>query len=327
MGVSLVSSRSTKEIRRTLFEDGNAKCPICLEAFTEAEAIEGQTVTLEHVPPKALGGKPMCLTCTKCNVGAGQGVDQAATLLTRSPKATIEILGRLETVYLTDDLAGSLLGKVTSPRHRPEELREWLKTKPTLTLTLTSPKPEYAAVSWLKSAYLSVFSLLGSTAGYRYAESKSIETVRRKILDPYSNVIRTFSFRCPESSLDEGITLMRTPLLCWSVKMRDCLVVLPRGGDDSFYESLEALREQVGTGSIEFTGSPTWYLLRFGFLPTASFQLKDPADFSAKHKLDTLFGKQMRIASPEVAGSGVCTDHQEQHVTVLFTSIDVRSAV
>ena len=120
-----MSSRSTKEIRRTLFEDGNAKCPICLEAFTEAEAIEGQTVTLEHVPPKALGGKPMCLTCTKCNVGAGQGVDQAATLLTRSPKATIEILGRLEAVYLTDDLVlppssvATRLRAVVQVRKRP----------------------------------------------------------------------------------------------------------------------------------------------------------------------------------------------------------------
>ena len=318
-----MSRKSLKKIRRDLYEAGNVRCPICLRPFTQAEALEGRTVTVEHVPPKALGGTPMCLTCKDCNAGAGHGVDQAAVLLTRRPKATVEIMGQKETIYLSDDPTSGSLGTITSPRHRPEDFREWLKTKPTMTLTVQTPKPEYAAVSWLKSAYLSVVCLLGPTAGYRYAESKSLEVVRRQILQPRSNLIRSFSFRCPDSSLDAGITLARSPLLCWSVKMRDCAVVLPRGGDDSFYGSLKALRQRVGTGSFQVTGRPTWNLLRFGFLPAVSFLLKDPADFRTKHKLDTLFGASMRIATPDFAGSGVCADHQGRYVTVLFTSADV----
>ena len=281
---------------------------------------------MEHVPPHAFGGKAMCLTCTRCNVGAGQGVDQAAVLLTRPHKATVEIMGKEETIHLSDDPTSGSLGTITSSRHRPEDFREWIRTKPTMTLTVRTPKPEYAAVSWLKSAYLSVVSLLGPTAGYRYAESKSLEVVRRQILQPRSNLIPSYSFRCPDSPLDAGITLARSPLLCWSVKMRDCVVVLPRGGDDSFYGSVKALRTRVGTGSFQVTGRPTWNLLKFGFLPTASFSLKDPADFRTKHKLNTLFGASMRIATPDFAGSGVCADHQGRYVTVLFTSGDIPDA-
>ena len=319
-GVSLVSRKSLKEIRRGLYGAGNIRCPICLERFTEDAA--GRTVTLEHVPPKALGGKPMCLTCKRCNAGAGHGVDQAAVLLTRPPKATVEIMGQKETIHLSADPTSRSLGTITSPRHRPEDFSEWLKTKPTMTLTVRTLKSEYAAVSWLKSAYLSVVSLLGPTAGYRYAESKSLEVVRQQILQPRSNLIRSFSFRCPDSALDTGITLARSPLLCWSVKMHDSLVVLPRGGDNSFYRSLEALRQRVGTGHLQVTGSPTWNLLRFGFLPTASFQLKDAATFSTKYKLDTLFGVAMRVATPDFAASGFCADHQGRHGTVLFTGAD-----
>ena len=317
-----MSRKSLKEIRRGLYEAGNIRCPICLERFTEAEALDGRTVTLEHVPPKALGGKPMCLTCTSCNVGAGHGVDQAAVLLSRPPKATVKIIGQEETIHLSDDPTSRLLGTITSPRHRPEDFSDWLKTKPTMTLTVRTPKSEYAAVSWLKSAYLSVVSLLGPPAGYRYAESKSLEMVRQQILQPRSKLIPSFSFRCPDSSLDSGITLVRSPLLCWSVKMRGSLVVLPRGGDDSFYGSLEALRQRVGTGALQVTGSPTWNLLRFGFLPTISFQLKNATTFRSRYRRDTLFGVSMKVATPDFAGSGFCANHQGRHGTVLFTSTD-----
>ena len=134
-----MSRKSHKEIRRSFYEAGNIRCPICLERFTEAEALDGRTVTLEHVPPKALGGKPMCLTCTSCNVGAGHGVDQAAVLLNRPPKATVKIMGQEETIHLSDDPTNRLLGTITSPRHRPEDFSDWLKTKPTITLTVRTP--------------------------------------------------------------------------------------------------------------------------------------------------------------------------------------------
>jgi len=230
-------------------------------------------------------------------------------------------MGQEESIQLIDDPStGGLLGRVTSPRHRSEDFREWLKTKPEMTFRLRSPKPEFAAISWLKSAYLSVVSLLGPIAGYRYAESKSLALVRRQIMRSDSDLLRNFSLRCPDSSLDHGITLARLPIACWSVKLGDRVVLLPRGDDAFFYKSLEALRKRVGAGSIEVTGSPTWHLLRFGFLPAASLELKDSADVRAKHGVSTLFGTPMKVATPEFVGAGVCADHQGRQVTVLFTS-------
>ena len=32
-------------------------CPICKAGFTESQAKEGKEITLEHVPPKSIGGK------------------------------------------------------------------------------------------------------------------------------------------------------------------------------------------------------------------------------------------------------------------------------
>ncbi len=43
-------------------------CPICLGSFFEFDPKE---LTVEHVPAKALGGKPLLLTCRQCNNEAG----------------------------------------------------------------------------------------------------------------------------------------------------------------------------------------------------------------------------------------------------------------
>lgn len=42
---------------------GNDKCPICWVPFSKS-----RPPTVEHVPPKSLGGVMACLTCRECNV-------------------------------------------------------------------------------------------------------------------------------------------------------------------------------------------------------------------------------------------------------------------
>ena len=78
-----MSRKSGERVRLGLYRAGNLKCPICLTSFTEEEAKAGETVTLEHVPPKALGGSVLCLTCAPCNAGAGGSLDQAAATMNR----------------------------------------------------------------------------------------------------------------------------------------------------------------------------------------------------------------------------------------------------
>lgn len=49
-------------------------CPQCLKPFRQ-EDLDSGTLTLEDVPPKALGGKPLMLTCKTCNNAAGTRLD------------------------------------------------------------------------------------------------------------------------------------------------------------------------------------------------------------------------------------------------------------
>ncbi len=55
---------------------GRYACPLCGNEFVEADAATGQ-LTIEHVPPRAVGGKPLCLTCKQCNDRGGSLVDSA----------------------------------------------------------------------------------------------------------------------------------------------------------------------------------------------------------------------------------------------------------
>jgi hypothetical protein len=68
----------TKERRLKIFRYGSAGiakytggdsslyyCPICGAGYPESSAITGIELTLEDVPPKSVGGKPILLTCIK----------------------------------------------------------------------------------------------------------------------------------------------------------------------------------------------------------------------------------------------------------------------
>lgn len=53
-------------------------CPLCGVGYTkDAFYGEEKLLTLEHVPPKVLGGKELLLTCKECNNSAGDTVDAA----------------------------------------------------------------------------------------------------------------------------------------------------------------------------------------------------------------------------------------------------------
>ena len=70
-----MSAKTSRERRLEFFRLGNTHCPICLAAFTEDGVGAGRNVTLEHTPPKALGGREACLTCEPCNQRASATSD------------------------------------------------------------------------------------------------------------------------------------------------------------------------------------------------------------------------------------------------------------
>ena len=52
-------------------------CPLCMEIFYGSALNQSVSnpLTLEDVPPKALGGKPVILTCKSCNNNSGRDLD------------------------------------------------------------------------------------------------------------------------------------------------------------------------------------------------------------------------------------------------------------
>jgi len=52
-------------------------CPSCLVAYPR-EAVTARVLTIEDVPPKVLGGRPMLLTCVECNSSSGTNFDAHA---------------------------------------------------------------------------------------------------------------------------------------------------------------------------------------------------------------------------------------------------------
>ena len=178
-----MSRKTGRSKRLRLYDRGNTACPICLTGFTRDQASSGRTVTLEHVPIKALAGQARCLTCRNCNAEAGRRIDQAAA--TRAQYrfgVTVDILGKRDTFML------SLDGKALTPPfagYSKQDWQDWENSEsPTLTMSLKIPDAKAVAASSLKSAYLAMFSLLGPRGGYSYVEGDALTPIRQRIMDP-----------------------------------------------------------------------------------------------------------------------------------------------
>ncbi len=181
-------------------------------------------------------------------------------------------------------------------------------------ISFTVPKPRFAAVSHLKSAYLSVFSLLGQH-GYRYAESKALLPVRQQIMNPGEEVIRQhFACKAGDWAVEGNAIIMNREQQYWAVKVGDCIVLLPQGGDESFFEEAEVLRGD-GHGTIN---GPLWYPLKFGQDYRGSMTFKSDVDIRAQFGVDNLFGKYGKaVDSNGTEYQFVIADHQGLHASIV----------
>ena len=302
-------SRSSRRDQRLHFYDlGNDRCPICLTGFERRAVEAGTEATLEHVPPRGLstGSTALCLTCKRCNNTAGEGVDQAATTLarwtSRSIKVRVDFPGMPPlTGHLTPGGNGGLL-----VQGRPG-VESRLAADAEFRISFKLPKPRFAAVSHLKSAYLSVFSLLGPH-GYGYAESRALLPVRQQIMNPGEEIIRDhFACKAGDCTVDGDAIIMNREQQHWAVKVGDCIVLLPRGGDESFYEEAEAIRGD-GHGTIN---GPAWRPLKFGQDYRGSMTFKTDVDIRALFGVDNLFGKDGKTVDTNgIERPFVIADHQ-----------------
>lgn len=223
----------------------------------------GSLLTVEDVPPRHSGGRPLVLTCRACNSAAGHGIDAMADRVERSIRALagdVPIHGRLhvgnDEVPARIELRSAGQSRVTMLGGAPTALgriAEYLDglTRASdqndpfrLSFQLTDPNERRAKVSWLKSAYLAVFSLLG----YRYAMHPFLGPVRRQIQEPDREHLSTFSTRLavPMPFSECRIFRVANPDIpsCWGVLMGSILVLLPHGDPNVLYPRLTELKAQ-----------------------------------------------------------------------------------
>lgn len=234
-------------------------CPLCINGFSEE--LIGR-LTLEHVPPKSVGGSRLVLTCDRCNSeGGGKvGVDTHASTVEKLRKFREGTLGyplrgklHVDSLSLNvsierrdEGLSISGLEKQNPPgacNRLKQILDEYVNTKKRdWKLHLSFPTIKYSMshqrVSWLRAAYLAAFAALG----YRYAFRPVLNMVRDQIRNPGEDVISFFHFVRQEApSPSQFLMLVRSPQ--WAkgvlVNMGRHYVMLPFLDNDSdFYERL-----------------------------------------------------------------------------------------
>lgn len=252
-------------------------CPLC--AVTEADGrarmrlftadMLGTLLSVEDVPPRHSGGRPLVLTCKACNSTAGHGIDAVADRVERSLRTLAgqePARGRLHIgdhevpAKIEMNAAGenriTMLGGAPTTLSRIEAYFDGL-TRATggiepfrLSFQLTDPNDKRAKVSWLKSAYLALFALLG----YRYAMHPFLGPVRQQIQEPKQEHLDAFSFRLPLALPFSECRVFRIskPELpaCWGVQMGPILVFLPHGDPRVLYRRLADLKAE--RASFEF---------------------------------------------------------------------------
>lgn len=308
----------TKKQRLRLFRLGNNKCPICLQPFTEQAVEKGETVTLEHVPPRSFdaGGIAMCLTCGPCNHSAGRAEQVALDAALDEGKVRLDVPGLPPFTARVAATAQDGLALRVSRRSdvTPDAFGKALRESRTFTIKGRAPTAHQVNVPWLKAAYLSVFSLLG-VRGYTYAEGAAIEAVREQIMKPGDEIIPRFAAEASPWKERDGI-LVNTTTPSWVVKMGERIVLLPRSWDQTFYERIG----NSPAGEIAAGGGPLWFPARFGANRRVT-RLQIPES----HKPLELLGEDGFGATGQVTQAGetvpfVVVDRRGRELTIMITA-------
>ncbi|GAB3831725.1 HNH endonuclease [Dactylosporangium cerinum] len=159
-------------------------CPLCLVAWPRS-AVTTRLLTEEHVPPHALGGRGLLLTCAECNNTAGTALDAHAVrrrhvedfAAGRATGHTLPVTVHADgiplrgTIQWTDD--GSLQIFGVPQRNHPGQQAAHLRTldeyadqaDPNPDVAFTIQGDRYDAnrdrLSWVRAAYLAAFAALG----------------------------------------------------------------------------------------------------------------------------------------------------------------------
>ena len=255
-------------------------CPICGLGYPESSAIMGDNLTLEDVPPNSIGGKPILLTCRKCNSSAGHTIDTAVSskkkfedfekILCGKEKGTVPFvtlsLGELHiaaSIYKENSIDIRPLEKANAPSTIEKYKMHLMKIsgsnsngfefKRSITHKYDN---RFFKLSHLKSAFLIVFAWLG----YRYAFDPRLDVVRQQIQEPENDILGTrFWIEGNESIPLNKIMLLSSPLPIFFVSFNGFCIVLPSlESTGDIYSSLSSYWEKGQRINLQAKMSYSW---------------------------------------------------------------------
>lgn len=240
-------------------------CPICAKGFSKSDAETG-VLSMEHVPPLSLGGRPLLLTCSVCNSEAGRKVDFHAANLAILKSIRDILTGGIEgTAQCFLDLGGEKISVSLSRQAGAAEFRPIVKASDPAALKRINyyMRSLYIEEKWdgeefhitrevkfdyrlLKLAFLKWgFLLLSAWLGYGYALDARLDIVRNQLMRPEEELLDGFWF-LPEK--DAGLPAkciidVADPWPFLLVSFDEGAVVLPSpSSPDNLYEIIGGLK-------------------------------------------------------------------------------------
>lgn len=177
-------------------------CPLCLHTY----AIGNTELTLEHVPPESVGGKPILVTCKACNSNYGSDIDVCLmneleivhnfnNLDTVPQKTRLAFNGIEINAQTTFSKTDGFKFMISPDNNNPIEFEGFMMEAKNakegyeikVVANITNRKRDYdlANIALLKSAYLMAFHELG----YMYVLNANTNIIRDQLQNPKKNVI------------------------------------------------------------------------------------------------------------------------------------------
>ena len=220
--------------------EGRFLCPLCLGWFTELDDL-----SLEHAPPKSVGGRHIAVTCRDCNSTAGHGIDAAlrwtervrefGTQSMKKPMpATFTVGGVEQRVEAIFDENGLRIGGIPAANHpdvapaMQAKLDELVgRTDWSITLSFRTPDTRAASIGWLRAGFLAAFALYG----YSWVLGiRDVADVRRQILEPDAEILERYCLISNQDTPRERLVgLIREPeeLVSVLALTNGCAIFLP----------------------------------------------------------------------------------------------------
>lgn len=206
--------------------DGDSyACPLCLEIFPRDRLNE---LSVEHVPPLSVGGKPLVLTCKRCNNDAGYKVDSHEAHLHdasrffsgKSGFRPAQLSVGDATVNVQANLGCGYVAWVDSARNSPSTLKEFHAAIESLAQSRETPKISWAYrprapvkefrvnLSRLRAAYLAAFALFGYTFIIREVFSR----LRYQLQNPEEELLTHVGYStCDSEGPGQRFYIVREP--------------------------------------------------------------------------------------------------------------------